>query len=70
MSEIQQNAPDERAAAVSALAAACERAAQAIRAFLAVPASEQERARREAEAALVAVEDARRRIDAMERARK
>ena len=67
MSEPHEGAKEERAAAVAALAAACERAAQAIRTFLAVPASEQERSRREAEAALAAVEEARRRLDALER---
>lgn len=60
--------PDpDRAAAIAALAAACERAAQSIRAFLAVPPGEQARARREAEAALAAVEEARRSLDALER---
>lgn len=66
MSERPVTTPEERAAAVAALATACERAAQAIRAFLAVPAGEQARARREAEAALAAVEEARARLDAIE----
>jgi hypothetical protein len=57
----------ERTAAVAALAAACERAARSIRTFLAVPPHEQARARLEAEKALAAVEEARERLESLER---
>lgn len=66
MSERQESTGMERAEALAALAAACERAAQAIRVFLAVPPEEQARARREAEKALAAVEEARARLDALD----
>jgi hypothetical protein len=66
MSERQESAGQERDEAIAALAAACERAARSIRTFLAVPANEQARARREAEKALVAVEEARARLDSLE----
>lgn len=58
--------PKEREQALAALAEACEAAASALRELLAAPPGDHDEARRRVDAAVRAVEAARRRLDELE----